>query len=125
MDPLKGDSMKRSFAAAASAAVLLAAAESASAAPTPSFTATAMGDQTLHLDASASPCVNGPCGYTWKYFGPTTNRLGVQMGRLATIDFRFPALGFYTVTLTVSGRCSPLGASYCPATASQQVTVAT
>jgi hypothetical protein len=119
--------MKRSSAAAAaaaSAAVLLATAASASAAPAPTFTATAMGDQTLHLDASASPCLNGPCGYTWKYFGPTTNRLGVQMGRIVAIDFRFPSLGFYTVTLTVSGRCSPLGASYCPATASQQVTVA-
>ncbi|MEA2148215.1 MAG: hypothetical protein QOD69_45 [Solirubrobacteraceae bacterium] len=118
--------MKRSLAAAAaSAAVLLATAASASAAPTPTFTTMAMGNQTLHLDASASPCANGPCGYTWKYFGPTTNRLGAQMGRVATIDFRFPSIGFYTVTLTVSGKCSPMGSNYCPGTASQQVTVAT
>jgi hypothetical protein len=118
--------MKRSFAAvaAASAAMLLATAASASAAPTPTFTATAMGNQTMHLDASASPCVNGPCGYDWKYYGATTNRLGVQMGRVATIDFRFPSLGFYTVVLTVSGKCSPKGSSYCPGSTSQQVSVA-
>jgi hypothetical protein len=116
--------MTRPFAAAASAAMLLATAGPASAAPTPTFTVQAMGDQTLQLDVSSSPCANGPCGYNWKYFGATTNRLGVQMGRVATIDFRFPSLGFYTVTLTVTGRCSPLGSSYCPGAASEQVTVA-
>ena len=116
--------MKRSIAVAASAALLLAAgASSATARPVPSFTATAGLDQTVALDASASVCNIPPCGYTWKYFGPKTNRLGVQMGNLAKISYRFPSIGFYTVTLTVSERCSPAGSSWCPATISKGVTV--
>jgi hypothetical protein len=114
--------MKRLLAAAvASALILVAGASSADARPTPSFTALAMGGQTVAFDASASVCAISYCGYNWKYYGPTTNRLGVQMGNLAKISFRFPAIGFYSVILTVSEKCSPKGVSSCPATLQQQV----
>jgi hypothetical protein len=114
--------MKRSIAAAASAALLLATgAASATAKPVPSFTATAGVNQTVAFDASATVCNIAPCGYNWKYYGPTTNRLGVQMGNVANISYRFPAIGFYTVVLTVSERCSPKGASWCPASISKGV----
>ena len=116
--------MKRSIAAAASAALLLAAgASSADARPVPSFTATPALDQTVAFDASATVCNIAPCGYTWKYYGPTTNRLGVQMGYGVKLSYRYPSIGFYTVTLTVSERCSPAGASWCPATLSKSVAV--
>lgn len=116
--------MKRSFAAAAaSLAMLLAGAAAASAAPTPTFTATAMGDQTVAFDASASPCTYGPCGYTWTYFTATTSRLGVQMGRVASMSYRFPAFGLYTVTLKVSDHCYKGSSSWCWATTSKSVGV--
>jgi hypothetical protein len=116
--------MKRSIAVAASAALLLAAgASSAAARPVPSFTATPGLNQTVAFDATASVCNIAPCGYNWKYYGPTTNRLGVQMGNVANISYRFPAIGFYSVVLTVSERCSPKGSSWCPASVTQGVSV--
>jgi hypothetical protein len=124
-NPLEGDtSMKRSIAAAAaSLAMLFAGAAAASAAPTPTFSTAAMGNQTVAFDASASPCTYGPCGYTWTYFNATTNRLGVQMGRVAKVDYRFPAFGLYTVVLKVSDRCSKGSSSWCWATTSKSVGV--
>ncbi|MEA2155021.1 MAG: hypothetical protein QOE11_1161 [Solirubrobacteraceae bacterium] len=116
--------MKRFLAAAASAALLLAiGSSSAMASPVPVFTALPSLNHTVSFDASASVCHIGFCGYNYKYYGPTTNRLGVQMGNVPKITYTFPALGFYTVVLTVSEKCSPAGYRWCPASISQVVTV--
>ncbi|HTN22838.1 MAG TPA: hypothetical protein VL120_02555 [Solirubrobacteraceae bacterium] len=117
--------MKRLFVIAVSALVLAATAASpAAAAPLPSFLATPIAGLTMTLDeAGAIPCQYGPCGYNWKYFTPTTNRLGVQMGNLAQIAYRFPAAGYYTIVLTVSNHCSATARTWCPKTISQQVYV--
>jgi hypothetical protein len=115
--------VKRFIAAAASAALLLATASAASAAPTPAFTATPMGSQTVAFDGSMSPCLIGPCGYTWTYFTPDTNRLGVQMGLVSKLSYRFPSLGAYTVVLKVSDHCFAGSSRWCWATTSKTVSV--
>jgi len=117
--------MKRSIVAAASAAALfLAFAPAASASPvTPTFTATPTASRTVAFDASATVCPWGFCSYTWTYFTPTTNRLGVQMGLDPKISYTFPALGAYTVVLKVGVSCSAGGRGSCPATTQQTVSV--
>jgi len=117
--------MNRSITAAILAVLLLAATSSVAAAtPTPSFTATPGLDQTVTFDASSTVCDVAPCGYGWKYYGATTNRLGVQMGSVPVATYRFPSIGFYRVVLTVSERCSPASARYCPASVTQYISVA-
>ncbi len=117
--------MKRLIVIAVSALVLAAAAASPAAAGSlPSFIATPTAGLTVALDeAGAIPCQYGPCGYNWKYFTPTTNRLGVQIGNLAQVTYRFPAAGWYTIVLTVSNHCTATGRTWCPKTISQQVYV--
>jgi hypothetical protein len=117
--------MKRLTAALVSAAALLLAAGSAPAmaSPLPSFIAIPTLNQTVAFDASASVCHIGFCGYNWKYFGATTNRLGAQMGGTPKLSFRFPAIGLYTVVLTMSEKCAPTSTRWCPASISQPVLV--
>jgi hypothetical protein len=117
--------MKRSIAALVSAAALLLVAgpAAAMASPVPSFIAIPHLNQTVAFDASSSVCHIGFCGYNWKYYGATTNRLGVQMGGTPTISYHFPAIGLYTVVLTVSEKCTPTGARWCPASASLPILV--
>ena len=66
---------------------------SALAAATPTFTASRVGGRTFVFDASSSPCRFQPCSYNWRYFTPTGNHLGVQMGNTARIAFRFTCGG--------------------------------
>jgi hypothetical protein len=114
--------MKRLIAVAASLLIVGAAAASpASASPVPSFVATPVAALTLAFDGSTSPCQYGPCGYNWRYFSPTTNRLGVQMGSVAKITFAFPAFGWYTVVLKVSDHCYKGSSSWCWNSVSQNV----
>lgn len=114
--------MKRLFAVAVAALFIGAAsASTAAATPIPSFVATSLPGLITTLDATASPCQYGPCGYTWRYFSSTTNRLGVQMGYGARISYTFPAIGWYTVVLKVSSHCSATGSTWCWGTTYQQV----
>ena len=117
--------MKRLFVIAAAALALAAASASPAAAdPLPAFVATPIAGLTMSLDAAtAIPCRYGPCGYNWKYFTPTTNRLGVQMGNLTQVTYRFPAAGYYAIVLTVSNHCSATARTWCPKTLSQQIYV--
>jgi hypothetical protein len=124
--------MKRLFVIAATALTLAAASASpAAAAPLPlplpaipAFLATPIAGLTMTLnEAGAIPCQYGPCGYNWKYFTATTNRLGVQVGNLAQVTYHFPATGYYTIVLTVSNHCTATGRTWCPKTLSQQIYV--
>jgi hypothetical protein len=118
--------MNRSIKAAILAVLLLACSSSVAAAtPAPAFTATPGLNQTFTFDASATVCNIAPCGYGWKYYGATTNRLGNQIASSDPVmSYRFPAIGFYSVVLTVSERCTPKGARYCPASVTQYISVA-
>lgn len=114
--------MKQSIAVAATAFLLaVVCAPAARAAAVPSFTATPGTDQTVTLDATESPCEFGPCGYNWKYYTDTTNRLGIQIGREAQITFRFPESGWHTVVLTVSSHCYDGSPRACPGSVTMQV----
>jgi hypothetical protein len=115
--------MKRSIVAVATAALLFLAIGSAPAmaSPVPSFIAIPTLGQNVAFDASSSVCHIGFCGYNWKYYGPATNRLGVQMGGTPKLSYHFPAIGFYTVVLTVSEKCAPTSSRWCPASISQVV----
>ena len=117
--------MKRLFVTAVAALALAAASASPAAAdPLPSFLATPIAGLTMTLnEAGAIPCQYGPCGYNWKYFTPTTNRLGVQIGNLPQVTYRFPAAGWYTIVLKVSNHCAATSSTWCPKTISQQVYV--
>ncbi|MDX6631752.1 MAG: hypothetical protein QOH00_3998 [Gaiellales bacterium] len=96
---------------------------SALAAATPTFTATGVGDRTFVFDASSSPCRYGPCSFNWRYFTPTGNHLGVQMGNTARITYRFPAPGAYTVVVKEGERCSAGTTRTCAGTAQQTIRV--
>lgn len=115
--------MKRLFAVVVATLLIGAAsASTAAAAPIPSFTATpVLPGLLVRFDATASPCQYGPCGYNWRYFTSTTNRLGVQMGYGALLSYTFPAIGWYTVVLKVSSHCTATGSTWCWGTTSQQV----
>jgi len=105
-------------------AVAFTAAEVASATPTTaSFTVTQTAPLTVTFDSSATVCPWGFCSSSWRYYGPTTNRLGVTMGYGSPLAFRFPAAGVYSIVLTYSVRCSAGSRSWCPATASQSLAV--
>lgn len=112
---------RRSIAVAASTLLLALAASTAAAHIVPAFTATAVGNQTVVLDASATVCEFGPCGYTWRWDDGT--RLGVTIGSGVRVTYRFPESGTQTVVLKVSEHCAAGSASFCPATASKQVVV--
>jgi hypothetical protein len=112
---------RRPIAVAASALLLALAASTAAAHVVPAFTATPAGNQTVVLDASATVCEFGPCGYTWRWDDGT--RLGVTIGSGVRVTYRFPESGTQTVVLKVSEHCAAGSASFCPATASKQVVV--
>lgn len=112
---------RRSIAVAACTLLLTLAASTAAAHVVPAFTATPVGDQTVVLDASATVCEFGPCGYTWRWDDGT--RLGVTIGSGVRVTYQFPEGGTQTVVLKVSEHCAAGSASFCPATASKQVAV--
>lgn len=112
---------QRTIAVAASTLLLVLAASTAAAHVVPAFTATPAGNQTVVLDASATVCEFGPCGYTWRWDDGT--RLGVTIGSGVRVTYRFPESGTQTVVLKVSEHCAAGSASFCPATASKQVVV--
>jgi hypothetical protein len=104
--------------------LLLFVADRASAAPTAaSFTATQVAPLTVTVDSSATVCPWGFCSSSWRYYGSTTNRLGVTMGYGSPLTYRFPVAGVYSIVLTYSVRCSAGSRSWCPATASQSLAV--
>jgi hypothetical protein len=112
--------MPRSIVVAALAAALaVACAAIAEAIPAPSFIATSAGDQTVVLDASATACERGPCGYNWRW--ADGSRLGVTMGSGVRITYRFAQAGPQTVVLTFSERCAAGSTSSCASNTSQQV----
>ena len=112
---------RRTIAVAASTLLLALVASTAAAHVVPVFTATPAGNQTVVLDASATVCEFGPCGYTWRWDDGT--RLGVTIGSGVRVTYRFPESGTQTVVLKVSEHCAAGSASFCPATASKQVVV--
>jgi hypothetical protein len=101
-------------------AVLLACAAPASATPRPSFTVTQTAARSFTFDASATVCEFGFCGYSWRGYGTTSNRLGFTIGSGQVVAYTFPA-GTFSVVLTFSQRCFPGSARWCPAYASAQV----
>jgi hypothetical protein len=113
--------MQRPIAVAASILLLALAASTAAAHVVPAFTATPAGNQTVVLDASATVCEFGPCGYTWRWDDGT--RLGVTIGSGVRVTYRFAESGTQTVVLKVSEHCAAGSASFCPATVSKQVVV--
>jgi len=120
--PPPGNAVRRRSIAVAACTLLLAlAASTAAAHVVPVFTATPVGNQTVVLDASATVCEFGPCGYTWRWDDGT--RLGVTIGSGVRVTYRFPESGTQTVVLKVSEHCAAGSASFCPATASKQVAV--
>ena len=120
--PARRSTVRRRAVAVAAATVLLAlAASTAAARVVPVFTATPAGNQTVVLDASATVCEFGPCGYSWRWDDGT--RLGVTIGSGVRVTYRFPESGTQTVLLKVSEHCAAGSASFCPATASKQVVV--
>src|SRR3977135_2168500 len=94
---------------------------SALAAATPTFTPTRVGGRTFVSDASASPCRFGPCSFNWRYFTPTGNHLGVQMGNGDRITFQFPAPGAYTILVKQGERCAAGTTRTCPGTAQKTI----
>jgi hypothetical protein len=93
---------------------------------TPSFTVAQTGN-TVTLDASASPCHNGGCGFSWRIYGQGGNRLGSTMGFGPVLTYTLPAAGVYQVVLTKAEYCAPGGGASlrsCPRTAQQTITAA-
>jgi hypothetical protein len=91
---------------------------------TPSFTVSQTGN-TLTLDASASPCHNGGCDFSWRLYRSDGNRLGTTMGFGPLLTYTLPAAGTYQIVLTQSEYCAPGGGASlrsCPGVARQTVT---
>jgi hypothetical protein len=92
---------------------------------TPSFTISQTGN-TVTVDASASPCHNGGCDFSWRLYRADGNRLGATMGFGPVVTYTLPAAGVYQIVLTESEYCAPGsgGASLrsCPGVAQQTVT---
>ena len=91
---------------------------------TPSFTVVQTGN-TVTLDASASPCHNGGCGFSWRLYSDEGNRLGSTMGSGSVLTYTLPAAGVYQIVLTKAEYCAPGGGASlrsCPRTAQQTVT---
>jgi hypothetical protein len=105
------------------AALALTVAPASATPTTAQFTAVQTAPLTVTVDSSATVCPWGFCSSSWRYYGPTTNRLGVTMGYGSPLAFRFPAAGVYSIVLTYSVRCSAGSRSWCPATASQSLAV--
>ena len=90
----------------------------------PSFTVSQTGN-TLTLDASASPCHNGGCDFSWRLYRSDGNRLGATMGFGPVLTYTLPAPGVYQIVLTQSEYCAPGGGASlrsCPGVAQQTVT---
>jgi hypothetical protein len=90
----------------------------------PSFTVSQTGN-TLTLDASASPCHNGGCDFSWRLYRSDGNRLGATMGFGPVLTYTLPAAGVYQIVLTESEYCAPGGGASlrsCPGVAQQTVT---
>lgn len=90
----------------------------------PSFTVSQTGN-TLTLDASASPCHNGGCDFSWRLYRSDGNRLGATMGFGPVLTYTLPAAGVYQIVLTQSEYCAPGGGASlrsCPGVAQQTVT---
>ena len=91
---------------------------------TPSFTVSQTGN-TLTLDASASPCHNGGCDFSWRLYQADGYRLGTTMGFGPVLTYTLPAAGIYQIVLTQSEYCAPGGGASlrsCPGVARQTVT---
>ena len=91
---------------------------------TPSFTVSQTGN-TVTLDASASPCHNGGCDFSWRLYRADGNRLGATMGFGPVVTYTLPAPGVYQIVLTESEYCAPGGGASlrsCPGVAQQTVT---
>jgi hypothetical protein len=91
---------------------------------TPSFTVSQTGN-TVTLDASASPCHNGGCDFSWRLYRADGNRLGATMGFGPVLTYTLPAAGVYQIVLTQSEYCVPGGGASlrsCPGVAQQTVT---
>jgi hypothetical protein len=92
---------------------------------TPSFTVAQTGN-TVTLDASASPCFNGPCAFSWRSYREDGNHLGSTMGFGAVLTYTFPAAGVYQIVLTEAQYCARGGGASlrsCPRTAQQSIAV--
>ncbi len=90
----------------------------------PSFTVSQTGN-TLTLDASASPCHNGGCDFSWRLYRSDGNRLGATMGFGPVLTYTLPAAGVYQIVVTQSEYCVPGGGASlrsCPGVAQQTVT---
>lgn len=95
------------------------------AAATPSATAVKIAAKTFKLDASASPCVNGGCDFSWRVYGPGYNRLGGTAGDGPIVTFTTPNAGYYTFVVTETEYCTPGGGKTrksCPGTTQVDVT---
>jgi hypothetical protein len=91
---------------------------------TPSFTVSQTGN-TVTLDATASPCHNGGCDFSWRLYRADGNRLGTTMGFGPVVTYTLPAAGVYQIVLTESEYCAPGGGASlrsCPGVAQQTVT---
>ena len=91
---------------------------------TPSFTVSQTGN-TVTLDASASPCHNGGCDFSWRLYRADGNRLGSTLGFGPVVTYTLPAAGVYQIVLTESEYCAPGGGASlrsCPGVAQQTVT---
>ena len=80
---------------------------------------------TVTLDASASPCHNGGCDFSWRLYRADGNRLGATMGFGPVVTYTLPAPGVYQIVLTESEYCAPGGGASlrsCPGVAQQTVT---
>ena len=97
---------------AATVAALALSAAPAAAMPAATVTVTPVAPQTFTF--TSSPCMFGFCGYSWRGYGQTSNRLGFTMGYGQTLTYRF-APGVYNVVVTVGGKCSATGTASCPA----------
>jgi hypothetical protein len=92
---------------------------------TPTFTVAQTG-RTVTLDASASPCSNGPCAFSWRLYREDGNHLGSTMGFGPVLTYTFPAAGVYEIVLTEAQYCAPGGGASlrsCPRTAQQNIAV--
>lgn len=90
----------------------------------PSFTVSQTGN-TVTLDASASPCHNGGCDFSWRLYRADGNRLGSTLGFGPVVTYTLPAAGVYQIVLTESEYCAPGGGASlrsCPGVAQQTVT---
>ena len=91
---------------------------------TPSFTVSQTGN-TVTLDASASPCHNGGCDFSWRLYRADGNRLGSTLGFGPVVTYTLPVAGVYQIVLTESEYCAPGGGASlrsCPGVAQQTVT---